>query len=177
MAILIPCFSAKGQENFEELFLTAKELPRKMRMEQDSRRSGPEPDKAFIKYHGEHAGLVVWKGEHNDPIWRVVDIRWVFPSEAEAAAFYKATLKTNSENKPEIAIATTIEIPDFHVFGGTEILRGNLELTHYYYIFRVGRVVAKLYVAQGYLSKEKLKMEKVQKLADKVCERISASLR
>ena len=45
-------------------------------------------------------------------------------------------------------------------------------LTTYYYIFRVGRVVAKLFVAQGGEAKAPLMPERVARLAERIVERV-----
>mgnify|MGYP006302529515 CR=1 FL=1 len=63
-----------------KLFLDKKDL-KPMRMVQDTRKKGPDPrDAEFKKYKGITSGFSVWMGRTDHTVWRLVDIRWVFPS-------------------------------------------------------------------------------------------------
>jgi hypothetical protein len=164
-------------KTYLELFLAAEDLPGGMRMTQDSRMSGVDSsDSAFPQYRGEHTGFAVWIGQNNAPIWRMVDIRWVFPTEADAAAYHQATLQVNSEGDPSISEALPSG-SDCYVFGGSipDPLFG-LVLTRFFYIFRVGRVLVKLYVAEGdevVQQDRKLTTQMVKQIADRIVNRIN----
>jgi hypothetical protein len=64
------------------------------------------------------------------------------------------------------------------VFGGTRSLQAgglDITLTSYFYVFRIGRVVAKLFVAQGPGAEGSLTPETVASLAERIVERIIAA--
>lgn len=141
--------SVKG-ELFLSMFLEKHDLPGNVRMTQDTRcflPLDPNDNAVFVRHCGYHSGLALWEGGFDQTIWRLVDIRWVFPTEKEASAYHKATIQASSERQPKISGAPAVGT-DCAVFGGTTNLRGK-PLTHYYYIFCVQNVVVKLYVAQG----------------------------
>ncbi len=155
------------------LFLTEAELPKGMRRVQDSRKKGADPqDSAYRKHGGQSAGMSIWMGRSDDPVWRMVDIRWVFPSESAARAYHAEALSANSERQPRIPKAEHVGT-ECGVFGGTVTHEAaKVTMTHYFYIFRVGRVVSKLYVAQGpSASKGALTVTAVAALAGKIATR------
>lgn len=168
--------SVKG-ELFLPVFLEAQDLPGDIKMTQDTRCHLPlDPgDDAFARHCGFCSGLALWQGRFDQTIFRLVDIRWVFPTKKEAQAYHVERLLANSEGQPEIPGAP-LAGTDCRVFGGTIDVRGT-PLTHYYYIFRVQNVVVKLYVAQGpdVIGTEKsLTLEKVAELAETCIQRIEA---
>ena len=133
----------------DDLFLTAADLPG-MQMTQDSRHAGADPgDAPYAAHHGQGGGMAVWMAEGDAPAWRLVDIVWVFPSADDAKGFHQEDLARNSEGAPEILGAPKIG-DECRVYGGTRMqpLLG-ADMTDYYYIFRTGRVVHKLYVAES----------------------------
>lgn len=133
--------------SYLKLFLVGSELPA-MRKTQDSRFKGPDPkDRWFKLYQGRYGGMQIWMGSGRAAVWRVVDIRWVFPSAKHAALYHRAALRQNSERQPVVHGATHVG-SDCHVFGGVMRSLG-VSVVHFYYIFRVKNVVVKLYVAQG----------------------------
>lgn len=164
-----------SDQTYAKLYLDASDLPQGMRLTQDSRRKSPQGDKEFEKEGGERAGFAVWMGDDDRPVWRVVDVRWVFPTAEAAAAYHKATLRKNSENLREVPGARTPG-DDGHVFGGAMSMMG-IDLVNYLYLFRVDRVVVKLYVAQGPKVKgARLRPDLVEPIADKVAARVTAAL-
>lgn len=141
--------SVKG-ELFLSMFLEKHDLPGNVRMTQDTRcylPLDPRENAVFARHCGYHSGLALWEGGFDQTIWRLVDIRWVFPTERDARAYHKATVHASSEGQPKVSGAPAIGT-DCAVFGGTTNISGK-PLTHYYYIFCVQNVVVKLYVAQG----------------------------
>ena len=168
--------SVKG-ELFLPMFLEAQDLPGDIKMTQDTRCHLPRDprDDAFAKHCGFCSGLALWQGGFDQTILRLVDIRWVFPTEKEAQAYHAERLPANSEGQPEIPGAP-LAGTDCRVFGGTTNVRGT-PLTHYYYIFSVQNVVVKLYVAQGpdVIGTEKaLTLKKVAELAKTCIQRVEA---
>jgi hypothetical protein len=140
--------SARG-ELFLPMFLEKEDIKNGVRLTQDTRRYlPPDPDdRSFDKYCGYHAGLALWEGGFDRTIYRLVDIRYVFPTENEAKAYHADELFAKSEGQPEIPDAPKVG-DECSVFGGNVKLMG-VSLNHYYYIFRVQNVVVKLYACQG----------------------------
>ncbi len=176
MRITTDLDSVKG-ELFLPLFLEKQDLPGDVNMTQDTRRHlAIDPgNQAFAKHCGYCSGLALWEGGFDQAILRLVDIRWVFPTEKEAQAYHAERLLANSEGQPKIPGAPAVGT-DCRVFGGTLDIRGT-PLTHYYYIFRVHNVVVKLYIAQGPNvngTDKALTIEKVSELAKTCMHRIEA---
>lgn len=138
-------------DEFLELFLEQKDFDGSLEMIQDSRDSGPDKgDISFSKHHGLFAGFSVWLGSDKEPVWRVVDVRFVFPSESKASLYHKERLKANSEGHPKVKDAIEIG-QQSSVFGGSapNPFDPTMEMVVYYYIFQVLNVVVKLFIAQG----------------------------
>lgn len=164
-------------ELFLPMFLEKQDLPGNLKMTQDTRRHLPlDPDDdAFLRHCGFCSGLALWEGGFDQTTWRLVDIRYVFPSDIEAQAYLTEQLPTMSEGQPQIPGAPIVGT-ECKVFGGTFNIRGK-PLTHFYYIFRVQNIVVKLYVAQGpdvIGSDKALTPEKVSVLARKCIHRIES---
>jgi hypothetical protein len=163
-------------DEFRNIFLESGDFSEPMRMVQDTRDQGPDHgDTAFPKYHGLFAGFRVWVGSSEQPVWRVVDVRWVFPSAEKAEAYHLERLKPNSEGHPPVPKAVTVGEQSY-VFGGTRPnpLLHDMLMTAYYYIFRVHNVVVKLFVAQGTnVVDTQLTMETVAKIALRIESRIN----
>jgi hypothetical protein len=150
----------------EALFLGAADLPG-LRLVQDARARGPDPgDKLFAKHGGTTAGMCVWMaGDVTAPVWRVVDIRWRFATESDAAAYHAAALSRNREQAPRLPEACPGT--DGYVFGGPrpEPLLG-VDMIHLFFVFRVGTVVVKVYVAGGPQAAEPLTPALARPLAE-----------
>ena len=133
----------------DALFLKAADLPG-MRHTQYSQNQGADSkDTAYSANGGTAGGMSVWVGKNDDAVWRLVDIRWQFPTEAAARAYHQAAERANSEGQPAVKGAPQVG-SECKVFGGTSTHPAlGVEITHYYYVFRVGKTVAKIYVAQG----------------------------
>jgi hypothetical protein len=118
---------------------------------QDSRVSEPDHgDEAFERRRGLFCGLAAWEAGPDATVGRLVDIRFVFASEEEAIAYHRERLAYNSEGQPLVDHAPAVG-EDCSVFGGTNrpAMRGlPISMTAFHYVFRVGRVVAKVFVAQ-----------------------------
>jgi hypothetical protein len=157
----------------DALYLEADDLPGNLTLVQDSRGQGSDPgDYAFGGCDGVHAGLRVWLGEATDTVWRLVDIRFVFPDAERAAAYHAERLLANSEGNPSVDDAPVIG-DECHVFGGTRSIGfADLKMTTYFYIVRVENVVVKLYVAQGVEARKPLVLEQVRRIADRIVVRV-----
>jgi hypothetical protein len=172
-----------NHEAYLKLFLDENDVPQGMNQSQDSRTRGADPnDREFVNCRGENSGLAVWIAEETAPVWRLVDIRWVFSSERDADAYHRNTLHINCEGEPMVQDAPLVGI-DCQVFGGTksdyslyQLTGSATSISQFYYIFRVGRVVAKLYVAEGEMAWQsgvRLHAGMVKELADKIAWRIN----
>jgi hypothetical protein len=131
-------------------FLVTDDLPG-MRHVQDSRRNLEDQQEAgFVEHHGLYSGLSAWMGADDAPVWRLVDIRMAFADEGSAIAFHREQLRQNAEGWSAVPGAPRAGT-GCTVFGGSQPLpiAPEVVMTSYFYVFRVGTVVAKLFVAQS----------------------------
>jgi hypothetical protein len=156
------------------LFLEQPDLPAMERV-QDSRLQGPDAgDDAFSHHGGISAGFQAWMAQSDAVVWRLVDVRWVFPSAADAAAYHRETLRPNAEGHPAVPGAPLVGV-DCVVHGGTDAtpIDPTITMTAFYYLFRVRNVVVKLFVAQGpALPADALTPAAVAPLADRIRRRL-----
>lgn len=163
---------AQSPSPIDKTFLTASDLgPRYKLTEEHYGNLGDQP-KAFAKFKGQHSGIKVFQGPLDSPIQRVVDIRWVFPDAKLAQSFL--------DGSPEIAEGQP-PWKDFKPVGSSCRVHGGLNMValrrkagvmhHYYYIFREGRCVVKLYVSEGMLSKDHPTTASIYPIAQKADER------
>ena len=138
-----------AEEDFLLLFLTAADFSNGMRQVQDTRLQGPDPgDRDFARNRGVMSGFTAWMAADSEPVWRVVDIRWTFPDADAAHAYINEGRQKIAEGQPEVSGAEAVG-EDCRVFGGTMDTPFGTKITNYFYTFRVGNVVVKLYAAQG----------------------------
>lgn len=160
------------------LFLDAHEVPPALRRVQDTRLQRPDDDDAFAELGGLASGFAAWQGDQDQTVARIVDIRILFPRADDAARYHERRLTHNSEGRPEIAGVPGVG-DECRVFGGTDRLQAlpgvTVEMTAFFYIFRVGRVVVKLFVMQGVQAAQPLALERVRALAERCAERARAS--
>ena len=161
--------------DLDALYLSAEDLP-EMQVAQDSRDAGPDPgDYAFAPCEGRHSGFQVWLADDTRPVWRLVDIRFVFPDVERAAAYHAERLLANSEGNPPVAGAP-VAGQDCHVFGGTQdIGLVDRTMTMYFYVFRVGAVVVKLFVAQGLRASDPLPPEPIHAIAQRIVAKLTTA--
>ena len=140
---------------------------------QDSRQWWPDPDDGeFARNQGIVTGFAVWQGATDQPIWRSVDIRFVFPTCWQASSYNASRLLANSEGWPPVEAVPEVGDECF-VFGGTgDRLELGVAMTNFYYVFRIGRVVVKLYMMQGLESVEPLTPQITAGVAQRVASRI-----
>ena len=136
--------------DFLRLFLESAELPAALKLVQDSRMRGPDPqDGWFGTCLGQFSGMNAWEDPtYRGAVQRLVDIRWVFPTAEQAANYHKHTLNTNCEGMPYLPQAPAVG-QECYAFGGQQELSGLAKMTSFMYLFRVGCVVVKVYAAQG----------------------------
>ncbi len=136
--------------DFLRLFLESAELPAALKLVQDSRMRGPDPqDGWFGTCLGQFSGMNAWEDPtYRSAVQRLVDIRWVFPTAEQAASYHKHTLNTNCEGMPYLPQAPAVG-QECYAFGGQQELSGLAKITSFMYLFRVGCVVVKVYAAQG----------------------------
>jgi hypothetical protein len=171
-----PAAVATHPADFESVYLAADDLPG-MKLVQDSRHHDPDPgDYAFTACEGLHSGFQVWLSEQTKPIWRLVDIRFIFADAERAAAYHAERLLVNSEGNPPVVDAP-LAGEDCQVFGGTQRVGvADVEMTMYFYVFRVNTVVIKLFVAQGAESAEPLRLEHLHALAQRIVTKVSETV-
>lgn len=153
-------------------YLEQDDLPG-MSLVQDSADAGPDPgDYAFAACDGLGSGLRAWMAPETGPVWRLVDIRFVFPDAARASAYHAERLLANSELNPPVPDAPPVG-EECRVFGGTRpVPMAGIEMTTWFYVFRVGRVVVKLFVAQGPDSVQPLQVGHVEAIARRIVARL-----
>jgi hypothetical protein len=136
---------------------------------QDSRVRRPDPDDdVFARLRGRRTGLSAWMASYDQPLWHIMDIRFLFDSETDARAYHLERLQANSEGKAPVAQARAVG-EECHVFGAKDSLRN---LTAFYYLFCVGQVAVKLFVAQGAESSEPLTPNHLVPLGERIVEKI-----
>ena len=163
--------------SYEALFLERADFKVERERKNDYRGMGRDPaDAAFSRHKGVHFGFASWESPRGPgAFWQITDIRWVFADPAAAAAYHRETLQKHAEGAAEIAGAPALPgAADVHVFGGSRTVRG-IQVSNYFYIFTVGRVVVKLFVAAAPDPTGFLKPETVVPLAQKVVARIQSA--
>jgi hypothetical protein len=108
-------------------------------------------------------------------ISRIIDIRWLFPTAADAQYFHVTTIRENSESSQPV---TQLNIPSF----GQNLLvfmRGSddpmlkamkLDMHMYYFLFYHDKVVAKVFIAGS----SKLKLEDAAKIGRLAAEMLAS---
>jgi hypothetical protein len=154
-------------------YLEQDDLPR-MSLVQDCAGAGPDDgDYAFAACDGMASGFRVWMAPESDPVWRLVDIRFVFPDAARASAYHTERLAVNSELNPPVPDAPGVG-EECRVFGGTRSIPTlGIDMTAYTYVFRVDRVLVKLFAAQGPGSAESLRVQHVEAVGRRIAARLA----
>jgi len=139
----------------DKIFLTPADLPGGFKMTEAHLDGLSDSPPAFAACHGQDSGLKVFQAGESAPLQRVVDIRWTFPNAADAEKFFQLSSQTLSEGAPVIPDAKAVG-EDCKAYGGENTLGMDLgagSFYNYYYIFRSGRVVAKIYGSEGAMAK------------------------
>lgn len=141
---------ALSQDRYLSLYLDEADLP-ELSLAQDSRLYQPDAgDDSFGRNNGLFTGMCVWVGSNDTIVQRLVDIRFAFASTRDATAYHRERLRANAESLPPVPGAPAVGSA-CAVFGGVKPspLSPDLLLTAYLYVFRVGRVLVKLFAMQS----------------------------
>ena len=173
--------SGLSVESYAQLFLEDNDLPAGLKQVQDARNKGPDAgDVAFEKQQGKRSGFAAWLAERKDAVvWRVVDVRFVFPT-ADAASEYMAASwprlaegATESKDAPKVGNECRVFGPENAQLKKLAKLGLASDLRAYAYVFRKQNVVVKLFVCQGpELAEPVLQPETIVPLAEKIVARI-----
>lgn len=145
-----PAARAEATSNFSQVFTNATDLPKGFKQTEEHLLLSDNPP-AFKSCNGENSGLRVFQAEPSATLQRIVDIRWTFPNADDAQKFFDASHKSLSEGTPLLADAKPVG-DSCKVYGGENKLAAMLSgdsFNQYFYIMRVGRVVAKVYGSEG----------------------------
>ncbi|MEO8872720.1 MAG: hypothetical protein ABI444_08610 [Candidatus Kapaibacterium sp.] len=158
---------------YRKIFLSEEDLPW-MKLGQTNLISKPDKeDVSFARFHGQLVGMRVWNGSNEDTVMRLNDIRWVFPDDSSAESYFLATLHDNSESAPLIRSQPLGD--DNRAYGGS-LSMGGMKMVNYYSLFRVARVVCKLFASQGYsVNSQILHLDRVQQIGQQIVARIRAA--
>lgn len=174
-----PGASADPRIAYLSSYLRQSDLDGGLSRVQDSRLGKPDDgDDAFDAQGGQYSGLAAWEAADDATIRRLVDIRFVFPTEAAAAAYHREQLSYNSEGQPPVKNAPMVA-EECAVFGGTQTMRfaeGTLTMTAFHIVFRCGRVVAKVFASQGQAAADPLTVDRVADLARRAEARILSAV-
>jgi hypothetical protein len=129
-----------GDPIWTSLFLDESELSHYQRTE--DKRAEDTPPGAI------HAGHVVWVGDERWPMWRIIDTRYLFPTGDAAERYLRRVMGLIGDGLPALP---TAELADATIaFGGASPGRvPNTRHAAQSIVVRVGRMIAKLYVAEG----------------------------
>lgn len=145
-----PTARAEATSGFAQVFINAADLPKGFKQTEEHLSLSDNPP-AFKSCNGENSGLRVFQAEPSATLQRIVDIRYSFPTAADAQKFFEASHKSLSEDTPLIADAKPVG-DSCKVYGGENkmaAMLGGDSFNQYFYIMRVGRVVAKVYGSEG----------------------------
>lgn len=145
-----PTARADATSGFAQVFMNAADLPKGFKQTEEHLSLSDNPP-AFKSCNGENSGLRVFQAEPSATLQRIVDIRWAFPTAADAQKFFETSHKSLSEDTPLIADAKPVG-DSCKVYGGENkmaAMLGGDSFNQYFYIMRVGRVVAKVYGSEG----------------------------
>lgn len=154
------------------MFLTAGDVVG-MQLIQDGRSTGVDnQDQFFARHGGEHFGQSLWAADEKGVIARVKDVRWVFGYDQAASMYYADTVKAHSEGLPWLNQAPPI-CSECHAFGGYQKTSAGVDLKVFCYLFRQGKVVAKVMVTQGTQAAQQLTVDEAAWLAQRALARVT----
>lgn len=138
-----------GDERFSKLFLSETDFPgmmRKTQVDLDDK-TGTE-DVRFESFAGIRKGMVVWMGSNPEAYFRIVDIRWTFPSVWTAKSYLDQNRSALSENLSPV-VAADDQLDQVLAFSGEDALAKamSIRLHHWILLMRQGNVLAKIYLA------------------------------
>lgn len=137
---------------FAAVFLTRDQLPDQLDPFQDQRLAQlDDPDGWFAAQGGVRFGIDTWQAAEMElPVWRVMDLRWLFRTPAEATAFHHTRFLADSESLPEIVDAPPVGL-DSHAYLGVShmLLPVGLSIVMGCYLFTGGPIRLKIFASEG----------------------------
>ena len=136
--------SESDERHYRRLFLSSQDVPDLEAREAVHSSDAEAGDDAWVACHGIEAGFQVWQRIQGTELARVVDVRWLFPSEANARRYDALRVGPNAEGflpVPGFSVTGT----DVAAFAGQDPfgLGGEMHI----YLFVLGRVAAKVFVS------------------------------
>jgi len=157
------------------LFLDDADLPGFRRGADRGAANPHRADRAYAQHAGLSTGALEWLGDEAAAIYRVIDARWAFASARDAKAYLDSPA-TQLLARDGLGNPAVLQIADgAHAWGGSVPGGGVRQCL----LFRVGRVVAKLDVAEGPgapAARQSLTRALVLPYADKIARRIRWAL-
>jgi hypothetical protein len=147
--------TAQSPGAIDKTFLTPADLGTGYKMTEQHFGSLGDQPKSFANFKGENSGIKAFEGPLDNPCQRVVDIRWVFPNEKLAQNFLDAAQAEISEGVAPTRGYKPVGA-SCKAYGGVNMKALQMKAGvyyHYYYIFREGRCIVKVYVSEGLISK------------------------
>ena len=135
---------AATEHRYRALFLTAEDVPGLQPGEAVHREDAESGDTVWMPCRGIKAGFQVWQKIQGTDLTRLVDVRWLFPSDVAAQRYHEARMAANAEGLPPVQ-AFAMPGADVAAFVGRDPfgLGGEMRI----YLFLMGRVAAKLFVS------------------------------
>ena len=133
-----------AEKLYRALFLTAEDVPGLEAREAVHREDAEAGDTVWVPCRGIKAGFQVWQKIQGTDLTRLVDVRWLFPSDVAAQRYHEARMAANAEGLPPVQ-ALAMPGADVAAFVGRDPfgLGGEMRI----YLFLMGRVAAKLFVS------------------------------
>ena len=127
---------------YRTLFLTAEDVPGLEAKEAIHGEDAEPGDTVWLPCRGIKSGFQVWQKIQGTDLTRLVDARWLFPSEVAAQRYHEARMAANAEG---FASVPTFAMPgaDVAAFSGRDPfgLGGYMRI----YLFVMGRITAKVF--------------------------------
>jgi hypothetical protein len=129
---------------YRDLFLTAEYVPGLEAREAVHGEAAEPGDDAWARCRGIKSGFQVWQRIEGTELTRLVDVRWLFPSEVDARSYHESRTLANAEGFRPV---TDFSMPgtDVAAFAGQDPfgLAGEMRI----YLFAFGGVSAKVFTA------------------------------
>lgn len=135
--------SPQEERVYRALFLTAEDVDGLKGGEAVHGEEAESGDDAWVPCHGIKAGFQVWQRIEGTELTRLVDVRWLFPSEDAARRYHTSRLAANAEGFRPVP-AFVMPGAEVAAFAGLDPfgLGGEMRI----YLFAFGRVCAKVFV-------------------------------
>lgn len=135
--------SREEERLYRALFLTAEDMAGLEPREAVHGDQAEHGDDAWVPCAGIHAGFQVWQRLRGTDLTRVVDVRWLFPTDAFARRYHGSRTEANAEGLRPIP-RWTMPGHDVSAFSGQDPFGLGAEMR--IYLFVLGRVCAKIFL-------------------------------